>query len=96
MVYNAGRLQIRLLRAIWEGRMGSGVFGCLLNKNAPTGKIGKNFITFARGKEVYKMSTEEKQVKVEQASKLAKWFKISIEISIFGQVIFSKTWPPQD
>lgn len=42
------------------------------------------------------MSEEEKQVKVAQASKLAKWFKISIEISIFGNVIFSKTWPPQD
>lgn len=42
------------------------------------------------------MSIEEKNIKVEQASKLAKWFKISIEISIFGHVIFSKTWPPQD
>lgn len=54
------------------------------------------FTTFARRKEVFVMSTEEKQIKVEQASKLAKWFKISIEISIFGHVIFSKTWPPQD
>lgn len=42
------------------------------------------------------MSNEEKQIKVEQANKLAKWFKIYIEISIFGHVIFSKTWPPQE
>lgn len=42
------------------------------------------------------MSNEEKLVKILQASKLAKWFKISIEISIFGHVIFCKTWPPQD
>lgn len=42
------------------------------------------------------MSTEEKQIKAEQAGKLARWFKISVEISIFGQVIFSKTWPPED
>lgn len=42
------------------------------------------------------MSTEEKQVKIEQASKLTRWFKVYIEISIFGHVIFSKTWPPQD
>ena len=54
------------------------------------------YVTFANRKEVLFMSTEEKQIKVEQASKLAKWFKISIEISIFGHVIFSKTWPPQD
>ena len=37
------------------------------------------------------MSTEEKQVKVEQASKLAKWFRIHIEIAIFDKVIWSKT-----
>lgn len=48
------------------------------------------------GKEVLFMSTEEKQVKIEQASKLTRWFKVYIEISIFGHVIFSKTWPPQD
>lgn len=42
------------------------------------------------------MSIEEKQVKVEQASKLAKWFRIHIEISLFDKVIWSKTWPPQD
>lgn len=42
------------------------------------------------------MSIEEKSIKIEQASKIAKWFKISIEISIFGHVIFSKVWPPQD
>ena len=42
------------------------------------------------------MSTEDKQVKVEQASKLAKWFRIHIEISLFDKVIWSKTWPPQD
>ena len=42
------------------------------------------------------MSTEEKAIKVEQASKLAQWFKIHIEISLFGKVIWSKTWPPQD
>lgn len=42
------------------------------------------------------MSNEEKQIKVEQANKLAKWFKIHIEISIFGHVIFEKTWPPQE
>lgn len=54
------------------------------------------FLYLCSRKEVLSMSTEEKQIKVEQASKLAKWFKISIEISIFGHVIFSKTWPPQD
>lgn len=48
------------------------------------------------GKEVLFMSIEEKQIKIEQANKLAKWFKIYIEISIFGHVIFSKTWPPQE
>lgn len=48
------------------------------------------------GKEVLFMSNEEKQIKIEQANKLAKWFKIYIEISIFGHVIFSKTWPPQE
>lgn len=42
------------------------------------------------------MSNEEKEIKVEQASKFAKWLKISVEISIFGHVIWSKTWPPQD
>lgn len=42
------------------------------------------------------MGIEEKNIKIEQASKIAKWFKISIEISIFGHVIFSKVWPPQD
>ena len=42
------------------------------------------------------MSTEEKEVKVEQASRLAKWFRIYIEISLFDKVIWFKTWPPQD
>lgn len=42
------------------------------------------------------MSTEEKEIKIEQASKLSKWLKISVEISIFGHVIWSKVWPPQD
>lgn len=54
------------------------------------------FLYLCSGKEVLFMSIEEKKVKIEQANKLAKWFKISIEISIFGHVIFSKTWPPQD
>lgn len=42
------------------------------------------------------MSTEEKQIKVEQARGLAKWFRIHIEIALFDKVIWSKTWPPQD
>lgn len=42
------------------------------------------------------MSTEDKAIKVEQASKLAKWFRISVEIALFDKVIWSKTWPPQD
>lgn len=42
------------------------------------------------------MSKAEENANVEQASRLAKWFKIRIEISIFGHVIFAKTWPPQD
>lgn len=54
------------------------------------------FLYLCSRKEVLFMSAEEEKTKVEQASSLAKWFKISIEISIFGHVIFSKTWPPQD
>ena len=42
------------------------------------------------------MSTEERKIKVEQAKGLARWFKIHIEISLFDNVIWSKTWPPQD
>ena len=63
---------------------------------APSVYVVLSYSYLCRGKEVLFMSIEERQVKVEQASKLAKWFKISIEISIFGHVIFSKTWPPQD
>lgn len=65
-------------------------------KTTPVTFINQPILYLCSGKEVLFMSTEEKEVKVEQASKLAKWFKISIEISIFGHVIFSKTWPPQD
>lgn len=67
-----------------------------LKKTTVRGYRSQFIVTFANRKEVLFMSTEEKQIKVEQASKLAKWFKISIEISIFGHVIFSKVWPPQD
>ena len=66
-------------------------------KKLPSAAIVRDlFVHLQTRKEVLSMSTEDKQIKVEQASKLAKWFKISIEISIFGHVIFSKTWPPQD
>jgi hypothetical protein len=65
-------------------------------QTAPIVFVNQSFLYLCSGKEVLFMSTEEKAVKVEQASKLAKWFKISIEISIFDHVIFSKTWPPQD
>ena len=58
--------------------------------------VVQSYSYLCSGKEVLFMSTEEKQVKIEQASKLTRWFKVYIEISIFGHVIFSKTWPPQD
>lgn len=62
----------------------------------PVGFVVQSNSYLCSGKEVLFMSTEEKLIKTEQASKLARWFEISVKISIFGHVIFSKTWPPQE
>lgn len=62
----------------------------------PVVYVVQSYSSLCRRKEMLFMSTEEKQVKIEQASKLTRWFKVYVEISIFGHVIFSKTWPPQD
>lgn len=42
------------------------------------------------------MSTEERNIKIEQASKLAKWFKIELTISIFGHTILHWVYPPEN
>lgn len=42
------------------------------------------------------MSTEERQIKVEQASKLAKWFRVEFSISIFGHTILHWVYPPEN
>ena len=53
-------------------------------------------ITFARGKEVLIMiDNATKNAAIKEAKGLAKWFKIELKISLFGQVIFDWTWPPQ-
>ena len=65
-------------------------------QTTPVTFVNQPILYLCSGKEVLFMSTKEKEVNIEQASNLAKWFKISIEISIFGHVIFSKTWPPKD
>lgn len=41
------------------------------------------------------MDNNKKQEMTNQASKLAKWFKIEITISIFGNQIIKWTYPPQ-
>lgn len=41
------------------------------------------------------MNNATKAAAVKEAKGLAKWFKIELKISLFGQVIFSWVWPPQ-
>lgn len=43
------------------------------------------------------MKTQQEQKEMTtQASKLAKWFKIELTISIFGHVIVHWVYPPQN
>lgn len=41
------------------------------------------------------MSTEERNIKVEQAKGLAKWFRVELSISIFGHTILHWIYPPE-
>lgn len=68
----------------------------LRSQTCPVVYVVQYNLYICSGKEVLFMSNEEKEIKIEQANKLAKWFKIYFEITIFGHVIFSKTWPPQE
>lgn len=42
------------------------------------------------------MSTESKENAVAEVKGIAKYFRVSVKIELFGQTIFKWTWPPAD
>lgn len=39
--------------------------------------------------------SKSQRVDVSQARGLAKWFSVKVEIRVFGNLIWSYTWPPE-
>lgn len=46
--------------------------------------------------ETFEKIQHKQELVAMKAKGLAKWFRVSVSIEIFGKVIWSFTWPPQN